>query len=198
MFVANGGAGILVSKYTELENDPYQEYGYFDFGGPVSSNYVKSEGNFIFVASGLGGLKILSFEEQVPFECTTWDEETAFAGATRGTGGGAWWYYFIASEGTAPIFAGQNRIPGASVTFSNGVLTIDLGPFMRLQNVDEPVKIQGYNEGELPARRPAAGQFTTYKGNGLVVEVGNFKYFVIHLDVEVCQEYPNIPASGVR
>jgi len=79
-------------------------------------------------------------------------------------------------------------VPGASVTYWNNVLTIDLGPFMRLKEGSETVKIQGYNTGQLPNRRPPAGQFTTYKGESLVVEVGHFDYFVIHLDVEVCQD----------
>lgn len=192
LFTANGGAGILVSRFTENPSDLFVEYGYFDFGGSFSSNYVKSQGNFIFVATGLGGLKILSFEEREPFVCENWSGETAFAGSMQGEGS-AWWYIFetgatLMESVTHPIFAGQRRVPGASVTYWNNVLTIDLGPFMRLKEGSETVKIQGYNTGQLPNRRPPAGQFTTYKGESLVVEVGHFDYFVIHLDVEVCQD----------
>ena len=191
LFTANGGAGILVSRFTEDPSDLFVEYGYFDFGGSFSSNYVKSQGNFIFVATGLGGLKILSFEEREPFVCESWSGETAFAGSIQGAGS-AWWYIFETGDTpmvsvTHPIFAGQRIVPGASVTYLNNVITIDLGPFMRLKEGSETVKIQGYNAGQLPGRRPAAGQFTTYKGNNLLVEVGHFDYFVIHLDVEVCQ-----------
>ena len=197
LFTANGGAGILVSRFTEDPSDLFVEYGYFDFGGSFSSNYVKSQGNFIFVATGLGGLKILSFEEREPFVCESWSGETAFAGSIQGAGS-AWWYIFETGDTpmvsvTHPIFAGQRRVPGASVTYLNNVITIDLGPFMRLKEGSESVKIQGYNTGQLPNSRPAAGQFRTYKGEELVVEVGHFDYFVIHLDVEVCQN--QIPAS---
>lgn len=60
LFVADGGAGIRVAGESE---NTFVEYGYFDFGGPLSSNFVKSKDEFIFVATGLGGLKILTFEE---------------------------------------------------------------------------------------------------------------------------------------
>jgi len=191
LFTANGGAGILVSRFTEDISNLFVEYGYFDFGGSFSSNYVKSQGNFIFVATGLGGLKILSFEESEPLACEHYSGETAFAGSTRG-GGSAWWYIFETGDThmqsvSHPIFAGQKEVPGASVTYFSNMIKIDLGPYMRLKEGRETVKIQGYNAGQLPSRRPPAGQFTTYKGEDLFIEVGHYDYFVIHLDVEVCK-----------
>lgn len=55
-FVANGAAGISV----------YQNNTTFDWLGKIaingSSNYVKSKGDYIYVASGKGGLKILKIE----------------------------------------------------------------------------------------------------------------------------------------
>ena len=118
-------------------------------------------------------------------------DETAFGGNYPGGGwnpegpaGGAWWYYFDTDgPATQNIYAGQNLVADASVTYGNGYLTIDLGPNMSLQMVEEPVKIQGYAEGQLPDFRPAAGGFTTYKGDDLTVPVPYYSYYVIHLDV---------------
>lgn len=185
LFLGNGGAGIAVSKkaYSLLSELPvFVEYGYFDFGGPLSTNFVKSRGNFVFVATGLGGLKILTIEEE---ECD-WSAETAFAGSDAG-GGAAWWFFFDnTGDGIHPIYAGQQLVEGAYAQYADGVLTINLGPKMVLQDVDEAVKIQGYNEGELPDERPAAGLFTTYKGNDLVIELPYYPYYVIQLSALVC------------
>ncbi|TVQ89870.1 MAG: hypothetical protein EA393_06450 [Bacteroidetes bacterium] len=187
LFIADGGAGIRVAGQSENE---FIEYGYFDFGGPLSSNFVKSAGNYVFVATGLGGLKILTFEEV--YDDCTWTPETAFGGSEPG-GGPAWWYYIDNSvEIMHPIYAGQELIEGAYITIGrcdNDVyvtLTIELGENMMLRDVSEPVKIQGYNEDNLPSTRPPAGLFTTYKGNELVVEVPHYPYYVVHLDVKVC------------
>jgi len=188
LFLANGGAGIAVNKrvWNEgMNQDDFLEFGYFDFGGPLSSNYVMSRGNFVFVATGLGGLKILTFIEDE--EGCSWTMETAFGGSNAG-GGAAWWYYFDNSAGsTHPIYAGQELVEGAFVNYTDGIMTIVLGPKMVLQDVSEAVKIQGYNQGELPSSRPPAGLFTTYKGNDLVIEVPYYPYYVIHLDVLVCK-----------
>lgn len=185
LFTGNGGAGIAVNKKMDLPQKDlplFIEYGYFDFGGPLSTNFVKSRGLFVFVATGLGGLKILTIEEE---ECN-WTEETAFAGSDAG-GGEAWWFYFDnTGTGVHPIYAGQELVEEAFVQYADGILTIELGPNMVLQDVAEAVKIQGYNEGELPEERPSAGLFTTYKGNDLVIELDYYPYYVIHLSVMVC------------
>lgn len=55
-FVANGAAGISVYK-TENQLD---WLGRIDING--SSNYIKSKGDYIYVASGRGGLKIIKIE----------------------------------------------------------------------------------------------------------------------------------------
>lgn len=108
---------------------------------------------------------------------------------------GAWWYYFdVDGSETQAIFAGQEEVEDASVNFADGTLTIELGPNMRLQDVEDAVKVQIYADGQLPNRRPASGSFTTYKGNELVLELeGEFKYIAIHLDVEVKVECPEEP-----
>ncbi len=123
----------------------------------------------------------------------TWINETAFAGSDAG-GGAAWWYYIDnTSKSQHPIYAGQELVEGAYVEINpvNGTenveLIIELGSNMILQDVSEAVKIQGYCDGHLPASRPPAGQFTTYKGNELSVEIPNYDYYVVHLDVKVCK-----------
>lgn len=120
-----------------------------------------------------------------PQQDAVWKGETAYAGNAAGDGN-AWWFYFDADgDATQSIFAGQKLVEGASVTLADGVITIDLGPNMRLQDREEAVKLQGYDV--LPDSRPASGQFTTYKGNDLVIEVDDYPFYVIHLDVEVLQ-----------
>jgi len=123
--------------------------------------------------------------------CTT---ETAYGGDgnypwTPGPGKGAWWYYYEVSEGSPQnIWAGKTDYAGL-VSVDQGtdftVITITFADGWGLQPVNEGVKIEGYTT--LPDERPAAGLFTTYKGNDLVVTVPNFPYYVIHLDVQYCQ-----------
>jgi hypothetical protein len=113
----------------------------------------------------------------------TWSGQTAWGGNYEG-GGSSWWYYFD-TEGPEEqaIYAGQNLIQGASVKYEDGKLIITLGPNMRLKNVSESVKVQGYSS--IPSSRPSAGLFTTYKGTSLEISVPYYRYFAIHLDVEV-------------
>jgi hypothetical protein len=116
-------------------------------------------------------------------------EETAYGGDSAGGGPGGWWFYFdTAAEEIQMITAGQTIEVGEVMISSNGdgtsTITILLSDGVELQNVSEPVKIQGYDV--LPSRRPAAGLFTTYKGAELVVTVPDAQYYVIHLDVLLC------------
>jgi len=55
IFMANGGAGLGVSKLDA--NNVLLEEGLAELNG--SSNYVKAVGDYIFVASGTGGMRIL-------------------------------------------------------------------------------------------------------------------------------------------
>lgn len=122
-------------------------------------------------------------EEQPPTGGEECENETAFGGNSEGAGK-AWWYYYSAGCGVQTIWAGQSKEAG-SVVIENGVATITLKEGWSLQNVAEPVKIQGYTT--LPAVRPAAGQFTTYKGSNLInISVGVYAYYVIHLDLKYC------------
>ncbi len=195
LFVANGAAGILVSGKSDLFKSDHEflTYGYFDFNGPLSSNFVVSEGDYVFVASGLGGLKILTIQEISYTDDCIWREETGYGGSVSGSG--AWWYYLEnTGETKHPIYAGQQLIDGAYIEINpiNGSdkveMVIELGPKLRLQETTQPVKIQGYNYGELPSSRPPSGLFTTYRGDQLIIELPNYPYYVVHLDVEVCYE----------
>lgn len=114
-------------------------------------------------------------------ECTSWQSETGFGGNSSGSGS-AWWYYYNGT-GIQTIWAGQSINVG-TVQLVNGTLYITLTSGWQLQNVNEPVKIQGYNT--LPSSRPVAGQFTTYKGQSLTVTVSPYSYYVVHLDVRKC------------
>jgi hypothetical protein len=122
-------------------------------------------------------------------ECTKWDYQTAFGGTSVGltTGcvhGGAWWYYYQNDGQPQTIYAGQS-IEIGTVTFSNGTLTIELTDGWELQPVNEPVKIQAYED--IPDCRPATGLFTTYKGTDLTIDnLPDASFFVIHLDVQKC------------
>ncbi len=127
-------------------------------------------------------------------ECETWQEETAFGGNSAGPEGsgpgcnsGWWFYYDVSIGGTQTISAGQD-IDVGTVVYDGTQIIINLTGGWELQDVSEPVKIQGYGSGELPACRQPAGQFTTYKGDDLTVTVTAFSYYIIHLDVRLCTQ----------
>jgi hypothetical protein len=110
---------------------------------------------------------------------TSYDFDTAFGGNASGAGS-SWWYYYDGT-GVETIWAGQSKNAG-TVEKIGGNLVITLANGFELNpEVSESVKIQGYTT--LPADRPAAGQFKTYKGTSLTVPVGSFPFYVIHLDV---------------
>lgn len=139
------------------------------------------------VAGGSGGAADLSNITICYTLCET-DEcfkgETAFGGNYAG-GGRAWWFYYD-TQGplVQDIFAGQQKVEGASVKVEGGFMVINLGG-MALAPTNEPVKVQGYAFGKLPKNRPSAGLFTTYKGVDLTFPVAPFRYYAIHLDVLV-------------
>ncbi len=99
---------------------------------------------------------------------------------------GAWWYYFDTEEKeTQTIWAGQTiEVGEVTIDENNGKnkITIIFNEDWQLQDVEESVKIQGYEK--IPNSRPVAGQFTTYKGEELVVTVPIYSFYAIHLDVQ--------------
>lgn len=68
LFMGNGASGVAVGELIPAQNDQIVLKGRMAFEDKSSTNFVKSGGNVIFVASGLGGLKILSIskDEGVP------------------------------------------------------------------------------------------------------------------------------------
>ncbi|MRT93187.1 DUF4114 domain-containing protein [Ancylomarina sp. 16SWW S1-10-2] len=60
LLIGNGAAGIYVGAMVPENDDAVTMLGSMDLSG--SANFVESQGNYIFVAAGTGGLKILTFE----------------------------------------------------------------------------------------------------------------------------------------
>ncbi len=59
LFMANGAAGVSISDVSTIED--IKSFGILDLDG--SSNFVRNEENFVFVATGTGGLQILKINQ---------------------------------------------------------------------------------------------------------------------------------------
>jgi hypothetical protein len=68
VLIGNGESGIYVGGLIQEKNDSLWMLGAMQFGEAQSANFVESKDSVIFVATGLGGLKILaiSIDEGVP------------------------------------------------------------------------------------------------------------------------------------
>jgi hypothetical protein len=179
-------AGFCVSNVAVIVKGGPAANVYYYNDGQSSDSGLASPVNASGNPAGLSNLTICYNLVECQNECD-WQEETAFGGNTAG-GGNAWWFAVDAStSGTYPIYAGQEAVPGASIVYNalTDEITIVLGSQMQLQNVSEPVKVEGYNQ--LPASRPSAGLFDLYKGSNLTVQGNGSSYYVVHLDVEVCK-----------
>ncbi len=104
---------------------------------------------------------------------------------------GSWATYTPWEDGAEyDLRAGQDMVAGA-VEFraddGDVAIAIDLHDGWSLQDVDEPVKIQGYDEA--PSGNPAPGQFSTYKGTTTEVSVEPYPYYGVHLDVAGCGKH---------
>lgn len=179
-------AGMCVANVAVIVKGGPAANVYYYNNGESSDTGLASPVNASGNPAGLSNLTICyNLVECSQNECD-WQEETAFAGGIEGAGN-AWWFALDAStSGTYPIYAGQQAVEGASVSYdaATDMITINLGNNMQLQDVSEAVKVEGYNT--LPSSRPAAGLFELYKGNQLTVQGNNSAYYVVHLDVEVC------------
>lgn len=177
-------AGMCVSNVAVIVKGGPAANIYYYNNGESSDTGLASPVNASGNPAGLSNLTICY--NLVSCQTCNWQEETAFAGGVAGAGS-AWWFALDAStSGTYPIYAGQQAVDGASVTYnaSTDMITINLGNNMQLQDVNEPVKVEGYNT--LPSSRPSAGLFQLYKGSNLTVQGNGSAYYVVHLDVEVC------------
>lgn len=117
--------------------------------------------------------------------CNTCSLETAWGGTSEGAGKAWWFYYDVSVGGQQAIYAGKKEVDGAYIEYIDGEIRIELGNSLSLIDDDEAVKIEGYNT--LPTDRPAAGPFKEYKGTDLTVQVDEFAYYAVHLDVAVCK-----------
>lgn len=177
-------AGFCVSNVAVIVKGGPNANVYYYSNGQSSDSGLASPINASGNAAGLSNLTIC-YNLVACNECD-WQEETAFGGGVAGAGN-AWWFALDASaSGTYPIYAGQQPVPGASVQYNatTDQITIVLGSEMQLQSVSEPVKVEGYNV--LPSTRPAAGLFDLYKGSNLTIQGNGSAYYVVHLDVEIC------------
>lgn len=173
---ANYCVGAVIVKGGPSANVYYYDGGIKSDEGLAAPTFVNAKRKVI--QPGLSNLTFCFVEcDNGNGEC---GEQTAWGGATEGSGS-AWWFYYDASiGGSQTIWAGQHYNAG-TVEVVDGIVNITLTDDWELQSVAETVKIQGYNT--IPTSRPAAGQFD-YKGTDLTgIYVGAYAFYAIHLDV---------------
>ncbi|WP_428232947.1 hypothetical protein [Flavobacterium sp.] len=142
-FVANGAAGLNVYK----TGSQLSLLGTVDITG--SSNYVKSSGDFIYVASGKGGLKIIKMEKPN----TTFDSCTQYGAYNQGQN-------LILNSNEIKSYSGSTAINSAmvnsgavlthcgSITIQNG-LTLNSGGTFNMRGTLLQGKYQQQNPTEL-------------------------------------------------
>ena len=135
----------------------------------------------------IGGVMGIGCDECDDEPCYDYQEETAWSDGPRYTQRGNWATYTEAEEDSdVTLYAGRTNEAGnvhfSGITNGKITLTITLNADWYLQDGDESVKIQGYDNA--PSGNPAPGRFTTYKGNSLIVEVDAYDFYGIHLDVK--------------
>lgn len=116
---------------------------------------------------------------------TCFEEESAWATGLRYVSRGNWATYTPYKAGTVNVYAGKNKFAGTA-TFSaesggNVTITIALNSGWSLQEVSNPVKINGYI-GAVPVGNPSPGRFAS-KGSSLTVTLPVADAYGIHLDV---------------
>lgn len=129
-------------------------------------------------------------------DCTVvppcFQEETAWANGPRYVSRGNWATYTPYQEGTVNVYAGQNMFAGtatmSAVSGGEVTITIALNAGWSLQNVSQPVKIQGYSVA--PSGNPSPGRFAS-KGTSLTVTLPAANFYGIHLDVQKAVTCPN-------
>lgn len=166
----------------------------------------------LLVVKGYSGVMMIHLEviqwtgpcedDEVPGSDPECQTETAWGGNTIGDGwsledgnGGPWWFYYNTSGPLTQTIWADLTIDVGNVTVTdsdNGQVTIiiELTGGWKLQDDDEAVKIQGYNESELPSFKPSMGKHDRfYAGRDFTIESPfDFDYYAIHLDVQLCQD----------
>lgn len=120
-----------------------------------------------------------------------YQDETAWVSGSRYVTRGNWATYTAYQVGTVNVYAGQNQFAGTA-TFSpisngNVTITIKLNSDWSLQEVSNPVKIQGYSVA--PTGNPSPGRFAS-KGASLTVTLPYANFYGIHLDVRKAVNCP--------
>jgi hypothetical protein len=169
--IVKGGSGANVYSYTDMAitNDGHL------VSPPVGQNHNIPE------------LSNITFCWNPPPAVCEWIGETAWAAGNRYVSKGNWATYTpYEVDTTVTLYAGQHMEAGtvhfSAVVDGEVTITIELNSGWQLEDVEEAVKIQGYNEA--PSGNPAPGQFTTYKGNDLTVTVPAHAIYGVHLNVE--------------
>lgn len=120
-----------------------------------------------------------------------YQDETAWASGSRYVTRGNWATYTAYQVGTVNLYAGQNQFAGtatfSAITNGNVTITINLNSDWSLQEVSNPVKIQGYSVA--PTGNPSPGRFAN-KGTSLTVTLPYANFYGIHLDVRKAVECP--------
>jgi hypothetical protein len=186
----------LTQAGMEVEATQTDENGWYKFGWLENGTYMVNVAGVDPIQVIVDGecyfeTNLTVINEDCDEPC--YQEETAWAGGMRYVAKGNWATYTAYEDGkTVTLWAGQHNNAG-TVKFENDMgdvkITITLAEGWSLQDVAEAVKIQGYATTP-PASNPAPGQFTTYKGNDLIITIGEFAFYGIHVDVQKLVECP--------
>jgi hypothetical protein len=192
--------GLLADPFVKLDQgfNGFPVTIVISFDTPVKSfNYLlkagSSNGN-----SGGGCFGLNNVAYSTTHDCTPppacYDEDTAWSTGPRYVTRGNWATYtpYVTGGTSANFYAGQNKFAGvanfSAVSGGNVTITITLNPGWSLQEVSNPVKIQGYNAA--PSGNPSPGRFAS-KGSSLTVTVPEAKFYGVHLDARQAVQCPN-------
>jgi hypothetical protein len=153
---------------------------------PLDANVSCTEYAISVDADGGGKAEVLYKQYQWCEDCTI-RNETAFAGDdVNENASGSWFYYFTAADGSAKIWAGQNEEIGTVTLSAEGLLSISLNGDWKLKTGEaESVKIQGLSE--IPSSRLQGKDYSIKNTTLENIDAGEFLYYMIHLDVEICE-----------
>ena len=156
------------------------------FGAYYSATSIKQGQNCKYTFTYASDDPAYSFSRDCTPPPTCYQDDSAWGSGTRYVTRGNWATYTAwAANSTVQIYAGQTKHAGsvAMSAVSGGMvtLTITLNPGWSLQQVSNPVKIQGYSS-QPASGNPSPGRFAT-KTSSLTVKVPAAAFYGIHLDV---------------
>lgn len=187
----NSCYGLLPNPFVKLDlgfNTPLVTF-VINFDVPVMA------GQFLIKSAtecwGLNDPKFMFSAPCTPKQVCYGDNETAWASGARYVTRGNWATYTAYQVGTVNVYAGKNDFAGtatfSAITNGNVTITIKLNSDWSLQEVSNPVKIQGYTVA--PTGNPSPGRFAN-KGTSLTVTLPYANFYGIHLDVRKAVECP--------